>query len=39
MASQEKRGCTAMNGLEKDSRIYSTGYGKERIFRKNGRKE
>jgi len=28
-----------MNRLEKDSRIYSRGYGKERVFRKNGGKE
>jgi len=39
MASQEKRGCIAMDGLKKDSRIYSKGYGKERIFRKNGGKK
>jgi len=38
MTSEEKNGCTAMDGL-KNSRIYSRGYGKERISRKNGGKE
>jgi len=36
MTSQEKHGCTATDGLKKDSRIYSRGYGKERGSRKNG---
>jgi len=28
-----------MDRLEKDSKIYSRGYGKEKVFRKNGGKE
>jgi len=28
-----------MDRLEKDLKIYSRGYGKERVFRKNGGKE
>jgi len=28
-----------MDGLEKDSRIYSNGYGKERVSWKNGGKQ
>jgi len=35
MTSEEKHGCTAMDGLKKDSRIYLRGYGKERVSRKN----
>jgi len=39
LISEEKHGCAAMDGLKKDSRIYSRGYGKERVSRKNGGKK
>jgi len=39
MISEEKHDYTAMDELKKDSRIYSRGYGKERVSRKNEEKE